>query len=72
MIGATAADKFFRLYGDIDGSGTVDAIDYIAARTAFSSPANYNAAFDINGDGLLSSSESTAFSLNYGKRRRIF
>ncbi|MFO0939536.1 MAG: YDG domain-containing protein [Pirellulales bacterium] len=72
VIGATAADKFFRLYGDIDGNGAVDAVDYIAARNAFASPGNYNAAFDINGDGVLSASESTSFTLNFGKRRRVF
>ncbi|MFO0939539.1 MAG: hypothetical protein U0930_02110 [Pirellulales bacterium] len=59
------------MYGDIDGNGPVDAVDYIAAH-AFASPGNYNAAFDINGDGVLSASESTSFTLNFGKRRRVF
>lgn len=76
-FGATSADNFFRMFGDNDGDGDVDGIDLIAARRAallapsVSNP--YNAAMDSNGDGInFGQGIDSAFTSNYGKRRRSF
>ncbi len=68
-FGNVATDNFFRLYGDIDGNGAVDSIDYAAAKIAFK-PGNYNALFDIDGNLALDAYESSTFVASVGKRRR--
>src|SRR5206468_834884 len=44
------AGRIFRLFGDADGSGTVDAIDFGAFRSAFGTN---NAVFDFDGGGSV-------------------
>jgi hypothetical protein len=59
----------FRLYGDIDGSGVVNAFDYGQFRLAYGSssadPA-YLAAFDADGSGAINAFDYGQFRLRYG------
>jgi hypothetical protein len=43
---------FFRLFGDVDGSGTIDAIDIAAVDQAFITGI-WNVDADLNGDGVV-------------------
>ena len=71
--GGTLVDStlsFFRLFGDLDGNGAVDASDYAAMRAANGATvgsANYVAALDFNGDGTIDSTDTTAFRQRYGQ-----
>ncbi len=67
-FGSVAADKFFRLYGDADGDGDVDAVDSRAFRNALTV---YNSAFDWDGNNSVTngSVDSTNFSANLNKKR---
>jgi hypothetical protein len=72
-FGATAADKFFRLFGDQDGDRDVDATDrYAFLRTRGSSQgaSNYLWFFDYDGSGTVDSSgtDATQFNSHYGKK----
>lgn len=60
----TPANGLFRLFGDADGSGQVDAADFLAFRLAFlgNSPV-----FDVAGDGFVDPSDFLAFRLNFLK-----
>ncbi len=71
-FGTVSTDNFFRLYGDIDGNGAVDSVDYAAAKAAFKLGGTYNPLFDINGNGILEASEGSALTANVGKRRRTY
>ena len=58
VIGSTA-NKFFRLYGDGNGDGTVNQPDYIAFRNAFNN--GPSSAFDFEGDGNVTQSDYIQF-----------
>ncbi|HVS71535.1 MAG TPA: CARDB domain-containing protein [Phycisphaerae bacterium] len=70
--GGTLADStlsFFRLFGDLDGNGAVDAGDYAAMRAANGSSVgspNYIAALDYDGNGTINATDTTAFRQRYG------
>ncbi|HVX86712.1 MAG TPA: CARDB domain-containing protein [Phycisphaerae bacterium] len=70
--GGTLSDStlsFFRIFGDLDGNGAVDASDYAAMRAANGSSvgsANYVAALDYDGNGTIDSTDTTAFRQRYG------
>ncbi len=74
QFGATAADDFFRLFGDSNGDGLVSPTDSSAFKAAYSSGSLTfnNAALDWNGDGLVQNSggDRSNFLGNYNKRRR--
>ncbi len=71
-FGATAADNFFRMYGDGNGDGRVDAGDSSLLRAALAAPA-VNAAYDWDGNGSTTSGVDTSnFGTNLGRRRRLF
>ncbi len=59
---------FFRLFGDVNGDGSVNLTDYRAFKLAYLSAAGdpaFNDAFDVNGDGQINLSDYRAFKNNY-------
>ena len=48
-------DTFYRLFGDINGDGVVNASDNFQFKTAL---ATYNAAFDYNNDGVVNAADN--------------
>jgi hypothetical protein len=55
--------KIFRIYGDINGDGTVSASDFIVFRQFFGGS---NFAFDFDGDGSVATSDFLQFRLRFG------
>ena len=54
LFGAKESDAFFRFFGDIDGSRTIDFLDFYAFRTTFGASAGedaFDARFDWDNDG---------------------
>jgi hypothetical protein len=61
--------NFFRLFGDVNGDGKVDATDLAAFRAAYRSRkgmANYRWYFDVNGDGTVDATDYYQFLRRYG------
>ena len=54
FVGDPATNKLFRLYGEINGDGSVDAADFVQFRQYFG---GVNNAFDFDGDGTVSASD---------------
>jgi hypothetical protein len=68
--GTDHQDSFFRLFGDSDGSGVVDYLDYYRFRGAYgkhAGDAGYLWYFDYDGDGFVGSADYSAFLANFGK-----
>jgi parallel beta-helix repeat protein len=63
MTGDPATNTLFRLYGDINGDGTVSASDFIQFRQFFGGT---NSDFDFDGDGSVSASDFIQFRLRFG------
>jgi len=61
--GPASPSKLFRLFGDADGNGSVEAADFAGFRTAFGGPASL--AFDFDGDGDVDA-------VDFGQFRRRF
>ncbi len=57
------ANKLFRLFGDVDGDGTIAASDFIQFRLAFGGT---SFAFDFDGDGSVSANDFIQFRLRFG------
>lgn len=57
-ISSGRTDKFYRLFGDINGDEAVNAADNFQLKTAL---ATYNPAFDANGDGAVNASDNFQF-----------
>jgi len=55
--------NFHRLFGDADGNGSVDALDFRALRGSFGSPAFV---FDFDGDGDTDAADFAAFRGRFG------
>ncbi len=53
-----ATQSFYRLFGDINGDGVVNAADNLQFKQALTT---YNAAFDYNGDGIVNASDNLKF-----------
>ena len=71
VFGDDESDKFFALFGDVNGDRTVNVIDLFALRTAYRSSEgddNFNALLDYNGDGRINVIDLFAFRTNYRKR----
>jgi hypothetical protein len=51
-------DTFFRLFGDINGNGVVNAADNFQLKTALTT---YNPAFDYNNDGAINAADNFQF-----------
>ena len=70
---AMAADAplaFHRLFGDSDGNGTVNALDYARFKTAFGTgtgAAGYNADLDFDNNGTLNALDFANFKPRFGK-----
>ncbi len=63
LTGDPATNKFFRLFGDADGDGTVAANDFIQFRLALGGS---TAMFDFDGDGAVAASDFIQFRLRFG------
>ena len=62
---------FHRLFGDIDGNGTVNSADYFQFKKAFGSAtgsALYDPNLDFDGNGIINSSDYFRFKANFGRR----
>lgn len=53
-----ATDTFFRLFGDVNGDGVVNATDNFELKTALST---YNPVFDYNDDGVINAADNLQF-----------
>ncbi len=68
-FGTSAADSFFRKYGDQNGSGTVELFDFAAFRSTFgksSGDAGYLPELDSNADNTINLFDFAAFRANFG------
>ena len=65
VFGASAADKFFRKFGDSDGDHDVDSLDLARFRQSYLTPSNYNWYFDFDGDGDVDTLDLARFRLRY-------
>jgi len=63
VLTGTPANGLFRLFGDADGDGDVDAADYGAFRGAFGTT---NPVFDIDGDGDVDTADFGQFRGRFG------
>lgn len=63
VIAGSGGNGLFRLFGDSDGDGDVDAIDFAAFRGAFGSS---NPVFDADGDGDVDAQDFGAFRARFG------
>jgi hypothetical protein len=71
LIGTNLSTTFHRLYGDVDGNGTINSADYFKFKTAFGSTAgqtNFNSDFDFDGNGKINSSDYFKFKVNFGRK----
>ncbi len=70
LAGDPASNRLFRLFGDGDGNGVVDAQDLFRFAGTFGhaapDPADL-AAFDVNGDGAVDAVDLFAFAGDFGK-----
>jgi hypothetical protein len=63
LIGDTTTNKLFRLFGDADGGGTVDAIDFGAFLGAFGTN---NSIFDFDNGGTVDALDFGQFLQRFG------
>ena len=69
VFGAQSVDRFYRKYGDGNGNGTVDLLDFADFRRTFGAiPAdsNWNRAFDYEGDNSVGLLDFAQFRRNFG------
>jgi len=67
LAGNTATNKLFRLFGDVNGDGTVNGVDLTAFRSAFGTISITSLSpFDVNGDGVINGLDLTAFRSRFG------
>jgi hypothetical protein len=70
LFGETAADRFFRYFGDGDGDRDVDATDYGRLGLTYRKilgQVGYNRSLDFDGDGDVDATDYGRFSLRYRK-----
>jgi hypothetical protein len=70
--GSLATDNFFRLYGDMDGSGAVTDADFARLRVAIGSKRGgraYDNRFDWNDDGQINVVDYNEFRKRLGRTR---
>jgi len=68
VFGDTAADNFFRFYGDVTGDKSVTVFDLLPFRQTWlksTGDADYNPDFDSNGDGNINVFDLLSFRQNY-------
>jgi hypothetical protein len=71
LVGGDRAEHFFRLFGDVNGDGQVDAADrsaFLAAYRSRKDMANYRWYFDVNADGFIDSIDYYQFLRRYKVR----
>lgn len=69
-LGSDINDKFFAMYGDIDGDRDVDGMDNFSFRASYGKnpgQTGYNIAFDYNGGGVIDGIDNFFFRQKYGK-----
>src|SRR5262249_11550750 len=70
-VGSPTADpKLFRLFGDFNGSGSVDGVDFLAFRSTLglaSGAANFNPAFDFDGNGTTDAQDFLELRSRFGQ-----
>ncbi len=69
LFGDDAADKFFALFGDIDGNRTVGLNDFTLFRSAFgklAADSGYSQLFDFDDDGAIDLSDFAQFRSRFG------
>jgi predicted outer membrane repeat protein len=69
VFGAEAADRFFRKYGDQNGNGTVDLLDFAEFRRTFGLSAGqpgYLGSLEANFNGSIDLVDFAAFRRNFG------
>jgi hypothetical protein len=65
----SSGPHLYRLFGDVDGNGVVNAFDFSQFRLAFgsgSADASYVAFFDADGNGAINAFDFAQFRLRYG------
>ena len=70
VFGDTAADNFFRFFGDNDGNRNVSLIDLLAFRQTWSSSAGdpeFNSQLDSNADGVIDLFDLLPFRSNFSE-----
>jgi fibronectin-binding autotransporter adhesin len=72
VFGDQALDRFFRLFGDLDGDRDVDALDNAQFKptlnsTLVANPTIYKAEFDFDGDGDIDALDNLRFRQNLNK-----
>ncbi len=71
LFGATEADGFFRMFGDLDGNRQVTTSEFNEFRSAFgksASSAGYRFEFDFDGNSNIGTSDFNAFRSRFGRR----
>ncbi len=71
LFGDSAADKFFRLFGDIDGDRLVSISEFNQFRSAFgraSGQSGFQPYFDFDGNGIIGVSDFNALRSRIGRR----
>lgn len=66
LVGDPAANKLFRLFGDVNGDGAVNGLDLAAFRAAFGTSAPPESPFDFNGDGVVNGLDLAQFRRRFG------
>ena len=70
LFGSDAVDTFYRKYGDDNGDGTVDLVDFAAFRRTFGSAVGderYLDHLDADGSGTIDLLDFASFRRNFGK-----
>jgi hypothetical protein len=70
MGSASTTYSFYRLYGDYDGSGTVDFNDFLRLQNAFGSAAGttgYDPGIDSDSNNLIDFDDFLSLQNNFGK-----
>ncbi|MCY2981380.1 MAG: right-handed parallel beta-helix repeat-containing protein [Planctomycetota bacterium] len=72
VFGDEAVDRFFRLFGDLDGDRDVDALDNAQFKptlnsTLVANPTIYKTEFDFDGDGDIDALDNLRFRQNLNK-----
>jgi hypothetical protein len=67
LAGDPAANKLFRLFGDVSGDGVVNGLDFAAFRAAFGTTSFPSVSpFDFNGDGVIDNADFFQFRRRFG------
>ena len=75
QMAANSTTVFHRLAGDVDAAAQagadfaaiVSSNDNLSFRNSFNNPSNYNAYFDLNGDGTINSRDNLQFRTRFNK-----